>query len=111
MSALDAILSSCQTSGWEHFLHAPRTKFNPVKKSLGIRTDNLTFTVGRVEADSPAIIQTKEHSTTQVEINQATAINTFQTLPTLTAYVDIEELHDVEKIETAFYEASKKFTW
>lgn len=110
MTAIGAILP-LQTSGWGNATCKPKIKFNPSTKTLRGRASRLTFSAGKDDIDLLPIMQTEAYHTCRIGICQATAINTLQMLPQLTDYIDIEELHDTEEIEDAFYKASRKFSW
>ena len=116
MTSFDAALLDQTYAQESPFALEAKMKFDPCRKILSSRTNQLKFVMGTGEASFPSItLRSGTYATNKTYLLPYVSLATTRTqwtkLPTIADYEDLEELYDLENTEIAFYEASKKFIW
>lgn len=100
-----------------------KMRFDPTKKSLSDRIGNLRLDLGRGNSNFHETLLVSGTNTivgVPQNIAQGKTIQTAYTnieahdwwrLPTIGSYEDLENLNDLQDVELAAYQASKKFSW
>lgn len=96
----------------------PIMKFNPTNHTLSNIVSGLTLKIGLGKIDECLndLLSTAVRTRIGLETSEkiywnATSAHQWINLPTIADYEDLENLYDVEEVESLLYQASAKFSW
>jgi hypothetical protein len=118
MSAMTLTIAD-QTSGFGLTPdHTPMMRFNPTSHTLSKRIHDLSFKIGLGNTE---YLRNLPSTATKAQIDvesivellswNVTSASYWTIPPTIINYDDLENLNDVEEIESLLYQTSKKFSW